>query len=115
MVECVLAGLGWQTTDLGADIPFSSLARAAGELKPRLIWLSISTPVNPDTFIPAYSDFQRTADAAGASIVIGGRGVTAELRSELAYASFGERMRHLVGFAECVSRPARNAPMNDAL
>lgn len=69
----VLESVGWRTQNLGADLPHTSLAVAAEQLAPSLVWLSISGTAPQPSLA---SDIRTLADrleALGVPLVVGGR------------------------------------------
>ncbi|MEN1679424.1 MAG: B12-binding domain-containing protein [Planctomycetota bacterium] len=44
MVEMTLLDAGWRATSLGNDLPLSTLRDAAEQHRPRLLWLSMTSP-----------------------------------------------------------------------
>jgi excisionase family DNA binding protein len=99
LCELTLVEGDWEVQNLGVDLPLRSLAAATRDLRPRLAYLSASHLADPDHFIQEYAYFYEAASRAGTAIIVGGRGLDAELRSRLVYASSGERMAHLAEFA----------------
>lgn len=99
MAELTLADMGWRTLNTGPNTPVASLLEAVTRHRPRLVWLSI-TSVKPDEgFFEGYPRFFAAAQAAGASVVIGGQGLTAALQDRLVASGFGTRLAHLKAFA----------------
>jgi excisionase family DNA binding protein len=97
--ELVLVEIGWNVKNLSNNLPLRSLAKATREFRPRIVFLSASHVADRDTFIRDYSYFYEAASQVGSAIILGGRGLDPDLRSNLVYASFGERMAHLAEFA----------------
>jgi MerR family transcriptional regulator, light-induced transcriptional regulator len=97
--ELVLRELGWEVMNLSNNLPLRSLAKATYEHRPRLVFLSVSFIQDRDQFLREYSSFYEAASQVGAAIMLGGRGLDLGLRSNLIYASYGERMAHLAEFA----------------
>ena len=62
--------LGFRTINLGPDTPLSALQEAAQHHRPRLIWMSASSPVNPSR-ARAVSRWLGSLD--GTTVVVGGR------------------------------------------
>ncbi len=97
--ELVLREVGWSVHNLGNNLPLRSLARAARDYRPRLIFLTASYLADRSRFLQEYAYFYEAASQVGAAIILGGRAIDPDLRSRLVYASFGERMAHLAEFA----------------
>ncbi|MEO0742048.1 MAG: helix-turn-helix domain-containing protein [Bacteroidota bacterium] len=72
MAAAVLSDLGYQVINLGADTPARSLVEAACMHEPKLVWLSISTPV-PSADLKAEVRALLSALPVGTSVIAGGR------------------------------------------
>lgn len=112
MAELVLLGGGWRPVNLGPDTPLSSIERAIADLRPKLVWLSVSAPVAEAAFAAAVGGLSTAAGRHGAGVIVGGRGLTASLRGRLRVGATGDCMQHLGGFAQAISRRARPAPVD---
>lgn len=114
LAQMTLLDVGWNAINLGPDTPFKSLTRAVVELRPRLVWLSASHLGPEDTFIAAYRDFYRHAEAATVPVAIGGYGLKEAIRSRIPYTTYGDRLEHLAAFARTLhqrpKRPERGRP-----
>ena len=109
MADLVLQDTGWRPVNLGPQTPLASLTKAIGDLRPRLVWLSITAPVDHDDFARAFSAISSAAAAAGASVVVGGREATPELRRRLRIGAYCVDMVELSSVARTI-RP-RDAAM----
>jgi hypothetical protein len=109
-----LIDVGWDAINLGPDTPFRSLARAIVELRPRLVWVSVSHSGPEDAFIAAYREFYRHAEFANVPVAIGGFGLKEPIRSRIPYTTYGDRLSHLAAFARTLhprpTRPERGRP-----
>ena len=77
LAEMVLLDAGWRATDLGPHTPISSFRQALVELRPRLLWISVSELVDRDRFLAEYRGLYQEAERAGVPVVIGGRALGA--------------------------------------
>ncbi len=93
--ELTLRELGWDVRNLGPDLPLRSLARAVIAHRPRLVFLPVMHLADPIGFVGAYEDLAASAREVGAAIVLGGRGLTPEIRLRLDHDGFGDRMADL--------------------
>lgn len=104
MVELVLREAGWNAQSFGVGLPVETLCAAVRAQRPTLVWVSASSIPTEAAFI---TDWQRLAEAVGesdAALVLGGRGVTEELRRALTFAACCDNLRHLVAFASTLFR-----------
>lgn len=73
---CVLADIGYREINLGPDLPLESLVQAVSFYRPQLVWLSCSVPDRA----PQLRDLESLGERIqqrGASLVVGGRGLSA--------------------------------------
>lgn len=114
LAQMTLLDVGWDAVNLGPDTPFKSLARAVVELRPRLIWVSISHLGAEDAFVAGYREFYKHAEAAHVPVAIGGSGLKDMVRTHIPYTTFGDRLGHLAAFARTLhprpNRPERGRP-----
>lgn len=76
MVACVVADRGFQAINLGPNTPLDTLALAATQHRPHLLWLSCSA----DDAMPSRHELDRlaaTASEIGAELILGGRNAPA--------------------------------------
>lgn len=100
MVELILRDCGWRSRSLGSSIPFSSLAAAIRENRPRLFWVSVSHIADPTQFVRSFPELNAAADEVGAAIVVGGFSMRDQIRQQIRYSAFCDTMQHLEEFAK---------------
>lgn len=105
MAELVLRECGWDANSLGASIPLASLAAAVAQRRPRLCWLSVSHLVDERAFVAEFASLAATAREHHTVLVVGGRALGAELRSQLDYAAGCETMRQLESLGRSLLAP----------
>lgn len=114
LAEMVLLDNGWRAVDLGPNTPLPSLAAAVRELRPRLVWLSVSYLRDETAFVDAYREFYRTAERQGAAVAVGGQALGDPIRATIPYTTHGDGLGHLVAFARTLHprprRPERGRP-----
>ncbi|QDT03822.1 Helix-turn-helix domain protein [Rubripirellula lacrimiformis] len=98
LVELSLREAGWNAISLGSNLPVESFRQAVFDMKPKMVWLSVSVVGQPSEFV---SNQNRLADQLGddVALLVGGRGVTDGLRPKLRYTAYCDGLRHLVELA----------------
>jgi excisionase family DNA binding protein len=108
LVELTLMDQGWEAVNIGPNTPAASFRTALHELRPRLLWLSISNLPDPEKFLADYGALCEDARRAEVAVVVGGRALTPEVRARLPYTAFGDSLAHLATFAGTLyPRPKR--------
>jgi len=114
LAQMVLTDAGWEAINLGPDTPFVSLSRAMEELRPRLMWLSISHLLDADDFFRGYRALYLRLEKAGVPLIIGGRALDDSVRGSIPYSGYGDGLSHLAAFADSLHprprRPRRGRP-----
>ncbi len=114
LAQLVLIDAGWDVVQVGPNTPLPSLAPAVRELRPRLLWLSVSHLADVTAFLDAYRDLYRAAERQGVAVAVGGRALVPEVRSVLPYTTYGDGLGHLAAFARTLhprpSPPRRGRP-----
>lgn len=114
LAQFVLLDAGWEAVNLGPNTPLASLARAVRELRPRLLWLSVSHLRDGGEFARAYRDLYRAAERQGVAVAVGGRALVEDVRSRMIYTTYGDGLCHLAAFARTLhprpKRPLRGRP-----
>jgi excisionase family DNA binding protein len=106
MAEIVLRSLGWDARLLGSSIPFGSMAASIRRHAPAVFWLSVSDIREESEFIQGFRQLYDAASRANTALIVGGRGLTPEIRSRLRYTAFCDTMGHLEELAKTLKRPA---------
>ena len=101
MVEMVLVELGWNAMSLGSGIPVSSMVEAVKQHKPRLFWLSVSSLDDNDRFLAQYKQLSEVCGTHTA-LVVGGRGLSDQLREQMKYTAYCESLVRLESFAQAI-------------
>jgi MerR family transcriptional regulator, light-induced transcriptional regulator len=104
MVEITLREAGWRATSLGTLLPAATLGEAVRENRPQLLWISVSSIVSVPDFLDEYARLYETAAELGTAVAVGGRALVEEIRQQMAYSAYCDTLRHLVTFAETLSR-----------
>jgi excisionase family DNA binding protein len=99
LAQYVLLDSGWEAVNLGPNTPLQSLAKALKELRPRLLWLSVSYVEHKATFIDGYQELYRAAERQGVAVAVGGQALGGAIRSAIPYTTHGDGLSHLAAFA----------------
>lgn len=114
LAQLVLLDAGWDAVNLGPHTPLGSLTKAVRQLRPRLVWLSVSYLAEAATFARDYRDLYRAALRQGAAVAVGGQALTELVRSSIPYTTHGDGLGHLAAFARTLhprpKRPRRGRP-----
>lgn len=97
--QLVLLDAGWEAVNLGPNTPLSSLTKTLRELRPRLLWLSVSCLKDTGSFIVAYRELYRSAERQGVAVAVGGQALAEPIRSAVPYTTYGDGLSHLAAFA----------------
>jgi excisionase family DNA binding protein len=109
MLELALREVGWRAQSYGCGLPTDTLVDALQAVRPRLLWLSVSTLGSEQQFLTDYSRLYAAAQGLGVAVLVGGHVLTAELRERMQYSAYGDNLRHAVSFAQalCPAIPDR--------
>lgn len=119
LIQLILLDAGWDAVNLGPHTPLASFRVALGELRPRLVWLSVAYLADRERFAREYRAFHDEAAHAGAAVALGGLALDDALRGTLPAACLGTRLGDLARLAETLyprshrprrGRPARQTP-----
>lgn len=117
LAQLVLLDAGWEAVNLGPNTPLESLTRAVRELRPRLVWLSVSHLRDDREFVGSYRDLYRAAEEQGVAVAVGGRALDGPVRSSVVYTTHGDGLSHLAAFARTLhprpKRPRRGRPRSN--
>lgn len=102
MVELVLREAGWRARSYGCGHPIGTLIDALQTVRPRLLWLSVSAFESEKEFIAGYDRLYEAAQELGVAVMLGGRALTAEVRSQVRYSAYCDTLRHAAAFAKAL-------------
>lgn len=101
MVALVLRDARWRSWSLGDNLPFTTLAAAIRDHRPRLFWLSVSHLADERSFLRDYGELYE-GFGGQVAFVVGGRALTSRLREQMRYGAYCDNMRHLESFAQSI-------------
>ncbi len=107
LAEMVLLDNGWRTRNFSGHTPLLSFARAIVDLKPRLLWLSMSYFQDVERFLAEYRELYRVAEENGVAVAVGGLALTDSIRARMPYTFYGDTLSHFAAFARSLHRPVR--------
>jgi excisionase family DNA binding protein len=114
LVELTLLDSGWDPTNLGPNTPLESLSQAVRELRPKLVWLSVSYVRDEEELIAGSRALFEQVLAVDSLLAIGGSALTESLRVQIPHSFFGTTMSQLAAFARSLHprphRPRRGRP-----
>jgi MerR family transcriptional regulator, light-induced transcriptional regulator len=114
MAEIVLRSVGWDARLLGLSIPLSSMEAAVKAMKPGLLWLSVSHIPDKAEFIAGFNRLFAVSAKSKVAVVVGGRALTTEIRTQLRYSAFCDTMGHLEAFARTVLPQTKSAAIKSS-
>ncbi len=114
LAQIVLLDAGWAPVNLGPNTPLASLTKAMQELRPRLVWLSVSYVKDSAEFLRSYREFYQAAEQMGVAVALGGQALVEPIRSAMPYTTHGDGLNQLAAFARTLhprpKRPSRGRP-----
>ncbi len=114
LAELVLRDRGWDVVNLGPNTPLASFRKALQEVRPRLLWLTVTHLENPERFLEEFRRLSQEAVTMGVPVAVGGQALTDAVRSAMPYTTYGDGLAHLAAFARTLHpgprRPRRGRP-----
>lgn len=99
MIEVVLCESGWRAESLGVGLPTETLRAAIRKRRPRLLWLSLSTPESVEELLANWPGIRADLAEVDAVAVVGGRALDHEMRAKLPTALACDDMASLATMA----------------
>ncbi|TWU47365.1 methylaspartate mutase subunit S [Rubripirellula tenax] len=98
LVDLALRESGWNTINLGSDLPLESFRQAAFDHDAKLVWMSVSSISNATTFVAEEVRFagQLNDDV---TLIMGGRALTDSIRSRMRYTAHCDNLQQLSALA----------------
>jgi len=73
LVELVLLECGWNATSLGTSLPVTTLMQAATDLKPKLVWLSLSSHRDESLVAAELEQLRSHLEPLNCRMIVGGQ------------------------------------------
>ncbi len=112
--KLTLLDAGWDAINLGPHTPASAFRSAIADLRPVLVWVSVTHLQDADRFVAEFNDLTDYADEKLVAVAVGGRGLTQGIRERMRYTTYGDGLTHLLAFAKTLHRrrpqPKRGRP-----
>jgi excisionase family DNA binding protein len=102
MLEIALGEAGWRAQSYGCGLPAATLVDALRAVRPRLLWLSVSSLGSEQQFVSDCATLYAAAQEFGVAVLLGGRMLTADLRDRIQYSAYGDNLRHAVAFVQAL-------------
>lgn len=99
MSELVLRDAGWRASSLGNMLPFEAIRIALTEQRPKLFWVSVTAIRDPSRFVAEFNLMFDVAQSTETALVVGGQGLTTQIRQQIRYSQFSDTFGHLETFA----------------
>ena len=116
--KLTLLEVGWDPINLGPHTPLEAFVAAVEQFSPQLLWLSVSYVKDAERFLSDYRQLYKLCVDRGVAVAIGGGALVPNLRSRMAYTTFGDGMTQLAAFARSLHRrpgvPKRGRPPGGA-
>jgi len=106
MGELVLKDLGWNAQSIGANVPTQSIIAAIEQRRPQLIWLSISYVHDHHALIENMTTLYSCAQKHNVDVIVGGQGITEDLRKQLAFTGYCDSFSRFVPLAQSLVKKA---------
>ena len=103
MVSLIGRQQGFGTKSLGANLPASTILEAAERYSPKWVWLSVSYIPENNYFIAQVNQLWDVLSAQGIHLVLGGRGLTTDIKSKISYTTCCDSMTDLANFLKIMS------------
>lgn len=114
LIEIVLREVGWRATNIGSNVPLSSLETAVHRERPKLVWLSVSHIDDTAKFIRDLHAFCESIPR-NVTLVVGGRALNDDLRPQLRYAAHCDTLQQLSTLASTLRNGTGQSNLTAAL
>ena len=103
MAGLILKELGWNAESLGSGLPVETVIKAVVDIKPKLVWLSVSCIDDTEYFIYTCNQLHNIAAEHRTALVLGGCALGESLRKQLSYTVYCDNFKDLANFASSLT------------
>ena len=104
MIEITLKELGWNAQSLGPHLPLETMLQSLQKIHPHLFWLSISHVENSNELMNQVNQLFSECRNQKIPLVVGGRAIQNNIRTQLQCTTVCDSMKHLVNFIQSFSQ-----------
>lgn len=102
LAELVLRDIGWRAESLGNMLPFDAIRTAIIDQRPKLFWISVTSVRDSQRFVADFNLLFDVAQSTGTALVVGGQGLTSDIRQQIRYSQFSDNYGHLETFGKAL-------------
>ncbi|MGB7323478.1 MAG: helix-turn-helix domain-containing protein, partial [Rubripirellula sp.] len=94
LVDLTLRESGWNSQNLGINLPVESYVQASNDHQPVMVWISVSNIQDEQAFVAAQNRLANSLNE-DVSLIVGGRALSDKTRPKLRYTAHCDSLGHL--------------------